>query len=505
MKKSPRAAGLPKGQPHTQLNGKFVSALFAMLLSAGCMKQNSALELSSQKATESLGCDNFKSKVFDSMYDYLENQEATPDLVSLQDSLSEKIDQIAKTQKISDTEKLTELKTEFSKVFSILIEESKKAKGVSTIREHVQTLIEMEMEDTSTTANVKLNSKITNQFSKVSALSNELNVQCQQPAASEPPRSQLQDQAALPNNVQQRMIAGSYNVLTTAYQSCQVLEIPEISAATPDVVGIKRVGTHPDGVGGVREVSSVASVQQTHPYIRVAAGVQNGCFNVRNNPLIYDYGGSPSVANNTLNFFKNSGSGSNALGVDCSAYVSSAIAAGGFRYKAGVDNKAVYVRQTAVKFVDPKSSGFSCFDNITVDRNNSIKPGDIAAVHGHVVMVDKIGADPFGLKKLNSISQCDSLDFRNFDFVISQSSPNKNGIGLNRFIARDYLKDVGEFGKMGVMFSEMGKAACKAYFQNTSVKPSSSAWGIIRHNGKAECFAPRIEMAQQSCVNACQR
>lgn len=502
MKKSPSRNGIKTPTLFVQ----FFVALSTILFASGCMKQNSAIELSSQKATESLGCDNLKSKIFDSMYDYLENQESAPDLQSLEESVSRKIDQLAKKQKITDTENLTELKKEFSKVFSIMITDSKNAKDISSIREHVQSLIEMEMEDSSSSANIQLNSKMARQFSKINELSNDLQVQCQQPQATDP--NNIQDQAAapnIPNNVQERMIAGSYNVLTTAYQSCKVLEIPEISAETPNVVGIKRVGTHSDGVGGVREVSSVSSVQQTHPYIRVAAGAQNGCFNVRSSPLIYDYGGSPSVANNTLNFFKNSGSGSTALGVDCSAYVSAAVAAGGFRYKAGVDNKAIYVRQTAVKFVNPKTSGFSCFDNITVDRRQSIKPGDIAAVKGHVVMIDKIGVDPFGLQKLTNVAQCDKMDFKNFDFVISQSSPNKNGIGLNRFIARDYLKDVGEFGKMGVMFSEMGKAACKAYFQNTSIKPASSAWGIIRHNGKAECFAPRIQMAQQSCVNACQR
>ena len=47
-------------------------------------------------------------------------------------------------------------------------------------------------------------------------------------------------------------------------------------------------------------------------------------------------------------------------------------------------------------------------------------------------------------------------------------------------------------------------ANCQAYFNNQPLKPISSDWGIIRHNGKAECLAPRIQMVNQSCVNQCQ-
>ena len=222
-------------------------------------------------------------------------------------------------------------------------------------------------------------------------------------------------------------------------------------------------------------------------------------------PLIYDYGGEPSVANNTLNFFQNAGDGSKTtLGIDCSAYVSSAIAAAGFRYKPGVDNKAVFVRQNSAKFISAKNSGFTCFDNITLTPSETIKPGDIAGVHGHVVMVDKVSADPFGIKKLSNISQCANISIDNFDFTISQSSPEKNGMGINKFIAKDYLAAKSFDGKMRVLFTEMAKAQCQAYFGNKMVKPLNTEWGIIRHNGKPECLAPRIQMVSQSCVSQCQ-
>lgn len=475
---------------------KFLLITFAVVLT-GCMQNNPSLTSSAQTATESLGCDNLQSKVFDSMYAYLDEEKNTPDLAALRNELSEQIELLIQNQKITDKEKVSELKIEFAKIFDLLIDESKKTKNIISIKEHLRTLIELEMQDSSSSENINLNSKIKNQFSKVTSLSTSLNLECQKQTPA--PRT-----APVAVNAQSRMIAGQDNVFSTAYQSCQSLQIPEISASTADVVGISRIGTHEDGIGGVRAISNLSAVQNTHPYIRVAAGAQSGCYNVRANPLIYDYGGEPSVANNTINFFKNVGSGSATLGIDCSAYVSSAIAAAGFRYKAGVDNKAIYIRQSSEKFISAKVSGFSCFDNITLTKTETLKRGDIAGVRGHVVMVDKAGDDPFGIKKLSNVGQCASIDVSGFDFTISQSSPSKNGIGINKFIAKDYLSELSPAGKMRVLFTEMAKSACKAYFQNTSVKPANADWGIIRHNGKPECLAPRIQMTNQSCVTQCQ-
>ena len=482
---------------------KIISTLILVLSFSSCMKNNTQVQSSATTAAEAVGCDNLQSKVFDSMYAYLDQEKEVPNLDDLKTELSKQIDQIVKTQKINDAEKISEFKSEFYKIFEILIADTKNVKNISSVKEHLQSLIELEMNDTTSTANIQLNSKVSKQFSKVSVLAKDLNIQCTADltlTAAAPSSS-----VAAPVNAQSRMIAGQNNVFSTAYQSCQSLQIPEVNSSTPDVSGIVRVGTHPDGIGGVRDINNLQAVQETHPYIRIAAGAQNGCFNVRSKPLIYDYGGEPNVANNTLNFFQNSGDGSKTtLGIDCSAYISSAIAAAGFRYKPGVDNKAVFVRQSSAKFISAKDSGFTCFDNITLTRAETIKPGDIAGVHGHVVMVDKVSADPFGIKKLSNVSQCASLGIDNFDFTISQSSPEKNGMGINKFIAKDYLAAKTFDGKMRVLFTEMAKAQCQAYFGNKAVKPSNSNWGIIRHNGKPECLAPRIQMVSQSCVSQCQ-
>ncbi len=484
---------------------KTILLLSLSLISLGCAKtQSQSIQNSIETATGGIGCKQLQSKVFDSLYSYIDTEKEVPDLSELQFFISEKIDQTAKEQNIKDLETLKKYKLEFNKVFEIMLSEAKNLKNIPDAKTHLQILIEMEMQDQSTSANVELNNKISQQFAKVNNLSHSLEFNCNQPENTEGTTTRPESPpTSTPGVTKPRMVAGMSNVFSTAYQSCQSIQIPPVSGSTPNVSGITRLAqNHPDGVGGRRIIGNLALVQQTHPYIKVAGNVTNSsCFDVSSNPLIYDYGGEPSVSNNALNFFKDAGSGTSVLGMDCSALVSAAAAAGGLRYKVGVDNKAIFIRQSSEKFINAAASGFTCYKNITVSPNESIKAGDIASVRGHVVMIDRVGSDPFGLKKLSDISQCSNLDVKNFDFVVAQSSPSKNGIGINKFVAKDYLP---ESDKMKALFVGIGASACKAYFNKTSSTPNNSEWGIIRHKGTTECLAPKIQMAGQACVSQCQ-
>lgn len=478
---------------------KIIFFISTLILTTSCMKAQSSIESSTQQAADAIGCANFKSLAYDSMYTYLDKETTAPSLEDFSASLNKKIDALVEQQKINQPEQVDELKRNMTSLYRLLIEEAAKLKQTKTAKEHLQTLIEMEMQDTSTDSNIRLNSMSAQQFAKVQATAQDLSVSCQAPDSSlTQPGNELGNPAPVNKT---RMLAGSHNAFATAYQSCQTLQLPEVSAETPTVLGITRLAQgHPDGVGGRRVVSDVKKVQETHPYIKVAGGTQAGCFNVRGNPLIYDYGGSPGVNNNTINFFQDAGSGTQALGVDCSAYVSSAIAAAGLKYRPDVGTKAIYIRQTSSKFINAKTSGFTCFKNPEMTPVKSLVPGDIVGVNGHVVIVDRVGSDPFGLKKLNSISQCNSLSVDQFDFSVSQSSPSKGGIGLNIYKAKDYLK---ESGKMSEAFIGLGKAACEAYFGQKTVATPSSSYGLLRHLGTPECISEKIQLANQSCVSQC--
>lgn len=466
----------------------------------GCAPSHvDSIQNASQNISDSLGCTDVQSKVFDSFYEMMDKDQFIPNSEEMKASVDKKIDKLVANKKLSssDLEKIATLKKHLHSLIEEMLSEAKSNPSI-TWKEQIQKLIEYEMEDQSSAAIIQSTQKIKVAAANVKSLSQSLSMECNnqnnQPNPPAPGPSVT--------GTSGKMSQGINMVISTAYQSCRVLDLPPIDRSTASVVGVTRVGTHSDGVGGKREITDLKSVQNTHYYIKGIA-TESQCAAVRNNPLIYDYGGSPAVSKNTISFQTDAGSGTKVLGVDCSAYVSSAIAVAGLRYKPGVDNKPIFIRQTAVKFVDAASSGFSCFDNVTVTPTSTVKAGDIIGVHGHVVAIDKVGADPFGLALIKSEAGCSSIDYKNFDMTITQSSPSKNGIGINKYVLKDYLLESGSTGKMTVAFVGMAKQACLAKFQNKSIKPKDSAWGFLRHKGTPECLAPRVSMVGESCTQKC--
>ncbi len=481
----------------------------AVLVSSCAPNSSVKVQQASQKIMDSLGCADVKSKIFDALYEAIDSDQAIPSIESLTAAIDEKLNHIslANAEDNMSEKKIKNLKKSMHQLLKSLLAESSQNPKI-TWKDQVQKLIEFEMEDQST-AEIKLAGwAISSQITDIKNLSQELKINCQAQLTPQAPNS---GNAALPPASHEALTApkgkifsakiakGVEMVFSTAYQSCRTLDLPAMDHGTTAVVGISRVGTHPDGVGGKREITNLAAVQNTHYYLRGLAS-EAQCAPVKNNPLIYDYGGEPAIAGNTINFQKNAGTGTGALGVDCSSYVSSTIAVAGLRYKPGLDNKPIFIRQTSTKFIDAVQSGFSCFENITVDAKSSIATGDIVGVKGHVVIVDSLGPDPFGLQLLNSVNDCQNINYKNFDFIISQSSPSKNGIGINRFVAKDYLD---ESLKMRAAFQEMARQSCLAHFQNKPIKPQSTDWGFLRHKGTPECLANRVFMVGEACTQKC--
>ena len=480
------------------------STLSSCIFLVGCSGDHTkAVQQASQSISDSLGCVNMQSKVFDAFYSMIDQDQLIPSSKELKSALDQKMDQLSRLEENQSKEKqIGRLRTAMHDLVDLLLSESENNPSISW-KEQVQKLIEYEMEDQSDPSTIVSTKQISQKVSQIKGITKSLSTPCVDPVAEpKPDVSQPTPPASAGDQTSQKvllMAQGLNKVFATAYQSCRVLDLPEMDRGTSSVKGITKDGSHEDGIGGKRYITDLKSVQNTHYYIRGIAS-ESSCKDVKNNPLIYDYGGSPSVTSTSINFFANAGSGTSVLGVDCSAFISSGIAASGLRYKPGLENKPIYIRQNSRKFIDASASGFACFENITVSRTSSIKPGDIVGVIGHVVAVDKLGEDPFGLRLLKSASECGTINYKNFDIVVSQSSPSKNGIGINKYAVRDYLD---ESGKMRSAFVSMGKQACLAYFDNKSIKPKSSDWGFLRHKGTAECLAPRVRIEGESCTQRC--
>ena len=122
------------------------------------------------------------------------------------------------------------------------------------------------------------------------------------------------------------------------------------------------------------------------------------------------------------------------------------------------------------------------------------------AINGHVVMIDEAGEDPFGIKNISSKKDCENLSHQNFNFTILQSSPTKGSIGINRYVARDYLSE--SLG-MQAKFLLYAKTACYAQVDQKNYAFNDMSTGIIRHKGTPECKAPRVELVNEACINQC--
>lgn len=471
-----------------------VTLLGAFFLLVSCAPSRNSIEQASTNITDSLGCTDVKSKVFDALYDTIDQDQKNLTANELKTEVHQKINKVLATKKLTLDEQQVADRL-FNQVDSLLETMLADAEANPSLgwKEQIQNLIRYEMENESSAQMIKTHQQISKLTSEVKSLSQKLNIECQNPTVPTTESAKLDSVG----------VAGGMNrVFTTLYQSCKVEELPDMDARTPAVSGISVVGKHSDGIGNKREITNLGAVQSTHYYIRGIAPENSSCYMVKDNPPIYDYGGEPSVssAGRQINLFKNAGTGSKALGIDCSAYVSSGIAAAGLRYKPSVANKPIFIRMTSSDFINAKKSGFSCFDNVTVSSQSSVKPGDIVAVVGHVVEIDKVGSDPFGLRFVSNINGCSSLNYKDFDITITQSSPSKGAIGVNKFKIKDYLD---ETTKMRNAFVQMGYYACLAKFQGKSYKPEQSAWGFIRHKDTTECKDERVAMTGESCVQSC--
>ena len=203
-----------------------------------------------------------------------------------------------------------------------------------------------------------------------------------------------------------------------------------------------------------------------------------------------------------MDVFRNAGSGTSVLGIDCSAYVFSSLMAAGLKTDPSREMKAnLVLAYGSASFKEPQKNNMRCLQKITVTKTTSVQAGDIVAIDGHVVMIDEVGADPFGLKKITKAGDCTAakLSSKNFDFVIAQSSPSKKGIGINRFEARDYLDESATIRKGLTAYAV---AACRASF---GVTPNlkSPTLSVVRHKHTAECKMPALQLAHEDCIESC--
>lgn len=507
------------------------------MMVTGCAPQGLEVLDSIAKGTiQDIACQNQKleEKLWDGLKSYIIEQDQMPSSAALQGAFSREIETLAAQDNSLTDQDIRALKKSFNDLIVTLLDEAPEGERVQTPQELLILLSAIDVGDRTTPFRSYLQNKVQDQFGKVKRQKIKLNqMECsngligpdpsvdpeedvptvETPGTESPAEEETDDKAtrnwsyhvseAQRNGVPLAVLGGRWS-MATAYQSCQTNQLPSMNSQTSDVRGISVTGKHSDGVGSKRSISSLSQVQTTHYYIKDNSNYGSSCFNVRQNPLIYDYGGKPAATTSTtstINFFKNAGTGTSVLGVDCSAYVFTAMATAGLRLKEGRTLKASDVFSWGSgTYVEPQQNGLTCLDKISVSPSSTMKAGDIAAVYGHVVMIDKVGTDPFGIASARTTSDCDKVSYKNFNFVVSQSSPSKGAIGLNYFDAKGYLATS---SKMATGFEKYAYYTCLAKVSNKTYKPSLGTFSLVRHLGTSACSATRVKLENEACVASC--
>ncbi len=459
---------------------------------AACAPQLSTVKSKTDSLVDHIGCKTAKSHLFDVLLTGLDDEGYILDSEILKPLLASRIEE---TWKSLSSE---QAKTLLDKILSFYqeVHGTLRKEGRTKILKESLAAFEVGVKD-----GVEFGAYTQNVQSKVEEINSfveGLSLNC-----NEIPEEPVETPIETPENTSPVSFGSAFTV-SVAYQSCSALTKAPMNESTPGLKGVKVTGTHSSGAGKKREIASLTDVVNSHYYIK---GVQYGesCVKVSQSPLIYDFGGKPHTTSSQpklLDLFKNAGSGTNVLGIDCSGFVFTALASGGAKLSAKTEMKASLVHGIPSKaYMNPSANGMDCIEHAKFGYNNgTLMAGDIVAISGHIIIIDEVGGDPFGFKKFTNKSQCDSLTYKDFDFIIAQSSPTKGAIGISRNTPQSYLKESSTI-RTGLEY--YAKQNCLAHFNQTDPIINYSAVKIVRHKNTPECRVPALTLKSQECVQSC--
>lgn len=458
--------------------------------------------------TGSLGCEHLQSRLFNHLDAILMDEQTFPEPLLVKTELTKRLTEILSERKPNSlnsklVDGFVDSYMEFYLLATKSLPEALSAKNSSETT--LAALVALELGDQTTPEKKQLQTELLTLRSALLSASEKLELDCEEPdkepqhdpeseSSNGPIFDYLRKKYPLP-------VYGGMKSLLVAYQSCDILNLSPMNSDTPQVEGISVVGRHPNGNGNVRKITSLKDVIETHYYIKDQRPPSESCANLQKFPLIYDYGGKPASSpslHSSLDFFQNSGSGSSELGTDCSGFVFTAYAAAGLKLRSDQPLKALQVLGVSAGMLkEPQSNGLNCLSK----KFGELIPGDLIASNGHVVMVDSVGTDPFGIAHYTKESECvmDSMNVSRFNFTISQSSPSKGAIGMNRMLAADYFATS---PSMGSGLKDHAVTACLKKFGKRK-SPSTSLISVVRHSGTLPCLSKPIPLTRQECLLSC--
>lgn len=459
----------------------FLAAATAFV--TACAKPFEALEPQASKAVEQITCDHAQSALYDVVYASLIDLQTVPQKTELVDLFS----RVIESKKLSvPSDLLLKMVEDF---YQVILSQS-----ASDAQSMLQKVAAAEIGSQENAEAEQVQKDLSEIQARWKSVVQESGAEC--------PRETVETTTTTVRSRNHPIVSGANKTLGVAYQSCEAVRKPAMTVQTPNLQGISITGTHPDGVGRKRVIGDLPALLRTDYYIKDFQLGAN-CKDIRKSPLIYDYGGKPHTpsAGTSMDLFINAGDGTTVLGIDCSGYVFTSIATAGLKLDPNKKLKPVLVHGiNAVMYKEPVKNGMPCFEKISVGTVGTLKAGDVAAKSGHIVIVESVGADPLGISNATTEAQCNALTSKNFDFIVAQSSPSKEGVGINKFVAKDYLL---ESAGMRTGFEKYAREACKAKLKNSNVTLTGQEVQVIRHKMTAACIDQPVQLVGEACVSSC--
>lgn len=204
------------------------------------------------------------------------------------------------------------------------------------------------------------------------------------------------------------------------------------------------------------------------------------------------------------------------IGLDCSGFLGTAFAAGGLKFFKGQKGPSFAICSRWIE--DKKDKPDSCMTNVpfSLKDGSGLKEGDLINVGGHhVVMVDRVGPDPFGVEKaLREKKSCSAITVSDFNFSILHSSAIGSW-GIFRTHINIYESALNKDGKKRLiarMLEDLARQICETSKRNgtgTIVAPNFKKkypFSVLRHKAEPACFFPetgRYPFRNEACVEKC--
>lgn len=247
------------------------------------------------------------------------------------------------------------------------------------------------------------------------------------------------------------------------------------------------------------------------------AGPACAPFDATVKPPIYGFGAKPSYTRGriVLTGDRNrrsdgaedgvlEGRGTAVSAIDCSGLVDAAFAASGLKFATNQDLPPGYgTAQLARADRLPNS----CVERAKLVFPQGLRAGDVVNLsESHVIVIDGVGRDPFGLQRLGDKPDCSKVNPAHFDFTYINSA-SFHDYGPSRVHAAFAHEEGGTAGPK--IMANLEKAARRMCRLQNGEPPQQgdaedSAFKILRHmSAKAECVGKPMKLETEECLKGC--